>query len=72
VDMENGPTPVFVGHSMDSGEGDDGGACRVGHRAVLNTSNKGMNEVLVFGGRIPGDKFAADFQTLTIDDTFSE
>jgi hypothetical protein len=63
---KSGPTPVFAGDSMDPSEGEDGGARRVGHTAVLNPTKKGENEVLVFGGRVPGDRFTGDFQTLTI------
>jgi len=36
---------------------------RVGHAAVLNED---ASEVMVFGGRIPGDEFTADFESLSI------
>ena len=70
---KKGSTPVFSGHSLDASQGTDGGARRVGHAAVLNTTinnsnGKGAanNEVLVFGGRVPGDTFTGDFQALTM------
>ena len=62
---KKGSAPVFSGSSMDASKGNDGGARRVGHAAVLNTANS-KNEVLVFGGRVPGDDFVGDFQTLTM------
>lgn len=64
---KQGTAPVFNGHSMDASKGTDGGARRVGHAAVLNTvNNSSKNEVVVFGGRVPGDDFVGDFQTLTM------
>jgi hypothetical protein len=41
----------------------DFGPKRVGHTAVLS---KGGTEVLVFGGRVPQDRFAGDFQRLVV------
>ena len=41
-------------------QGANGGEKRVGHAAVLVN-----DQILLFGGRIPGDRFAGDFQTLS-------
>jgi hypothetical protein len=41
-------------------QGANGGEKRVGHAAVLV-----KDKVLLFGGRIPGDRFAGDFQALS-------
>jgi N-acetylneuraminic acid mutarotase len=46
--------------------GIDGGPARVGHEAALI----GDNEVLVFGGRIPRDRFAGDFQSISVPSSF--
>jgi N-acetylneuraminic acid mutarotase len=42
---------------------EDGGPKRVGHTAVATEDG---SQVLVFGGRIPGDRFTGDFQTLSV------
>ena len=63
---KEGPASVFAGHSLEASQGANGGGRRAGHCAVLNTHKEGVNEVLVFGGRVPGDEFTGDFQTLTI------
>jgi hypothetical protein len=42
--------------------GADGGSRRAGHAAAALA---GDNCVLVFGGRVPGDRFAGDFQSLS-------
>jgi hypothetical protein len=46
-------------------QGLDGGPRRVGHSAILANKN---DEVLVFGGRVPRDRFAGDFQTICINE----
>jgi len=56
-----GPKVKYDGSSGVS----NGGPKRVGHSAVLAPSEDGC-EVLVFGGRVPNDEFAADFQRLTV------
>jgi Galactose oxidase, central domain len=68
---KKGPAPVYAGHTLSEPSTQqsvsDGGAHRVGHTAVLNTTKEVQgNEILVFGGRIPGDDFTGDFQILTI------
>ena len=45
------------------GDQEDGGPKRVGHTAILNTKG---SEILIFGGRLPGDRFTGDFQSLAI------
>jgi N-acetylneuraminic acid mutarotase len=56
--------PVIAAASYDEHENDtDCGPKRVGHTAVLS---KGGTEVLVFGGRVPRDRFAGDFQKLIV------
>lgn len=54
-----GPKPVHRGVV------ENGGEQRVGHDCVL-TEGEGGAEVLVFGGRIPNDKFTGDFQSLKV------
>jgi hypothetical protein len=54
--------PVIVAASSDEND-KDSGPKRVGHTAVLS---KGGTEVLVFGGRVPHDRFAGDFQKLVV------
>jgi len=61
---KSGPKPRYAGGSSSKGAAPNGGPCRVGHSAVLAPGEQGA-EVLVFGGRISGDDFASDFQTLT-------
>jgi N-acetylneuraminic acid mutarotase len=55
-----GPKPKFV-----PGAGENGGLKRVGASSVLAPGDD-MSHVLIFGGRIPGDKFASDFQSATV------
>lgn len=43
----------------------NGGSKRVGHSAVLAPSQNGT-EVLAFGGRLPNEDFASDFQSLCV------
>mmetsp|Transcript_37988 Transcript_37988/g.82650 ORF Transcript_37988/g.82650 Transcript_37988/m.82650 type:complete len:782 (-) Transcript_37988:521-2866(-) len=43
----------------------NGGSRRVGHSAVLAPSEEGA-QVLVFGGRVPGDEFSSDFQKFVV------
>jgi hypothetical protein len=54
--------PVVAAASSDEND-KDSGPKRVGHTAVLS---KGGTEVLVFGGRVPHDRFAGDFQKLVV------
>lgn len=54
--------PVVAAASYDENN-KDSGPKRCGHTAVLN---KGGTEVLIFGGRVPHDRFAGDFQKLVI------
>jgi hypothetical protein len=60
-----GPKPAFAGDgvSVENSLVEDGGARRVGHTMVLTDKT----EALVFGGRVPGDKFVNDFQTLALE-----
>ncbi|GKY97651.1 hypothetical protein MPSEU_000723500 [Mayamaea pseudoterrestris] len=44
-------------------QGLDGGPRRVGHTAILDDKNE---RVLVFGGRIPRDRFTGDFQSISL------
>jgi hypothetical protein len=62
-----GPKPAFAGdgQSVSHSLVQDGGERRVGHKSVL-LQGEGSAEVLVFGGRVPKDKFANDFQTLKV------
>lgn len=55
-----GPNPRFF-----KTETMNAGGKRVGHSAVLAPGQKGT-EVLVYGGRIPNEKFASDFQSLSV------
>lgn len=55
-----GPKPKFL-----SGAGDNGGLKRVGASSVLAPGDD-MSHVLIFGGRVPGDKFSNDFQSATV------
>lgn len=60
-----GPKPSFAGDGLSGSQSlaKNGGACRVGHKSVLVKTESG-SEVLVFGGRVPGDAFVCDFQKL--------
>ena len=62
-----GPKPTCAGDgsSIAHSLAEDGGAQRAGHDCVL-VEGEGGTEVLVFGGRIPGLKFACDFQSLKV------
>jgi hypothetical protein len=62
-----GSKPAFAGdgQSVSHSLVLDGGERRVGHKSVL-LQGEGSAEVLVFGGRVPKDKFANDFQTLKV------
>ena len=57
-----GPSPRY-GATYQSGK--NGGRCRVGHSAVLAPSSSEGLQVLAFGGRLPDNEFAADFQSLS-------
>jgi hypothetical protein len=56
-----GPKAESIGSGSPNHFLDDCGPKRCGHQAVLN-AEKG--EVLVFGGRIPGEALAGDMQRL--------
>lgn len=58
-----GPNPRFekVGNNAAA----NGGAQRVGHSSVLAPGGENGVQVLAFGGRVPENEFAADFQSLT-------
>jgi hypothetical protein len=56
-----GPNPKFIGHSGV----ENGGRKRTGASAVLAPGDD-LSQMLVFGGRIPNDKFVNDFQSLTV------
>ncbi|CAB9502926.1 Host cell factor 1 [Seminavis robusta] len=58
-----GPSPVFGGLSPLDLSLQNEGARRVGHTAVKIPN---QNQVLAFGGRVPEDVFAGDFQTLSM------
>lgn len=58
-----GPQPTIADLPWDA-HGMDGGPMRVGHAAVTLDGE----EILIFGGRVPGDRFAGDFQSLTVKD----
>jgi N-acetylneuraminic acid mutarotase len=55
-----GPKTVFGGSGSKHLTVDDCGDKRCGHAAVLEGG-----KVLVFGGRVPGERLACDFQTLS-------
>lgn len=56
-----GPKPSFA---ADESPAENGGGRRVGHTSVLVEGENNNSEVLVFGGRVPGDEFTGDFQKL--------
>ena len=58
----SGPKPKFVGGQAGV---QNGGKKRTGHKSVLAPGEDGT-QVLVFGGRIPQDNFACDFQKLVV------
>lgn len=64
---KKGPKAVFAGDESSIAHSvvEDGGAQRVGHDCVL-VEGEGCSEVLVFGGRIPNDRFTGDFQKLKV------
>ncbi len=57
-----GPHSEFVDHCGSS----DCGRKRTGAQALLVPSNDSMSRVLVFGGRLPNEEFANDFQNVTV------
>ena len=57
-----GPNSEFV----DNCGSTDFGRKRTGARSLLMPSNDSMSRVLVFGGRLPNEQFANDFQNLTV------
>lgn len=60
-----GPKPRFgATNQSNKSSATNGGSARVGHSAVLAPSSSDGLQVLAFGGRLPGDEFAADFQSL--------
>ncbi|KAL3917012.1 MAG: hypothetical protein SGILL_004912 [Bacillariaceae sp.] len=60
---KEGPKPVSIGSGTDSHTIDDCGPKRSGHRAVLNSDKQ---EILVFGGLIPGEALCNDMQSLVL------
>ncbi|KAL7548546.1 hypothetical protein ACHAWF_011837 [Thalassiosira exigua] len=58
-----GPKPRY--HQSVSKSAANAGAERVGHSALLAPGPEGV-QVLVFGGRLPENKFASDFQSLVV------
>lgn len=58
-----GPKPRYEKSSTKNAS--NGGAGRVGHSAVLAPGSDGV-QVLSFGGRLPENKFAGDFQSLSV------
>ncbi len=63
-----GPKPTFAGDgsSISHSLVENGGEQRVGHDCVLMEGEGAGAQVLVFGGRIPNDKFTGDFQSLKV------
>jgi hypothetical protein len=57
-----GGTVSHASHLPAIVRGSDGGFRRAGHASAL----VGGNRVLAFGGRVPGDRFAGDFQEFVI------
>ncbi|KAL7543334.1 hypothetical protein ACHAXR_012657 [Thalassiosira sp. AJA248-18] len=57
-----GPKPRYEKSTNNAA---NGGAERVGHSAVLAPGSDGV-QVLAFGGRVPENKFACDFQSLSV------
>jgi len=57
-----GPKPKY----QKSKNASNGGANRVGHSSVLAPHEKNGVQVLSFGGRLPENKFAGDFQSLIV------
>jgi hypothetical protein len=58
-----GPKAVYTGSGNDqTTQADDCGAKRAGHTAVLHPET---GEILAFGGRVPGERLAGDFYTLS-------
>lgn len=55
-----GPSPKFL-----PGTGANGDLKRVGASSVLVPGDD-LSQVIIFGGRLPGDKFASDFQVVTV------
>lgn len=51
-------------------QGTNGGARRVGHAAILDQSQP--DRVVLFGGRVPGDQFSGDLQSLSVRPTAKE
>ena len=62
-----GPNPRF-GATYKSGKNaaKNGGRSRVGHSAVLAPCSSDGLQVLAFGGRLPDNEFAADFQSMSV------
>lgn len=56
-----GPNPQYIKNVC----GENGGKRRTGASSLLAPGDD-LSQVLVFGGRVPDDKFANDFQTMTV------
>jgi len=57
-----GPKPKFAPHQRGI---DNGGSKRAGAAAILAPGEE-MSQMLIFGGRIPNDRFSNDFQSITV------
>lgn len=61
-----GPSPRFgATYQSSKNAAKNGGRSRVGHSAVLAPSISDGLQVLAFGGRLPDNEFAADFQSMS-------
>lgn len=60
---KRGPKPRY---EKSKNNASNGGASRVGHSAVLSPGGETGVQVLSFGGRLPENEFAADFQSLIV------
>ena len=58
-----GPSPRF--NQSGNSAAKNGGQSRVGHSAVLAPCSSDGLQVLAFGGRLPDNEFAADFQSMS-------
>ena len=58
-----GPPAIFYGDMASESQGECCSAKRVGHTAALSNDK---SQVLIFGGRVPCDEFAGDFQSITL------
>ena len=59
---KSGPKPKFAPNQLGA---ENGGSKRVGAAATLVPGDE-ITQMLVFGGRVPNDRFANDFQAITV------